>query len=180
MKLKPAQTTCVKGMKKTTSKKMGEMQPKRLVKAIHLWILSKNEKAKMVVFEIVTDKDAQDFVLAVAEELELSAAETPEFKAALSGIKADDPYKKVKGKYGVVPAEQVEEVCTRFKIKREVIVDAINTLAGPKGQNGVKEIQGGLADKYPAELKLMAMGGERLYSSKPGPKYVFDEIGKHS
>jgi len=165
-------------MKKTTSKKMGEMQPKRLVKAIHLWILSKNEKAKMVVFEITTDKEAQDYVTAVAEELELTAATSPEFKAALSGIKADDPYKKVRGKYGVVPAEQVEAVCIKYKIKRDVIADAINTAAGPKGENGVKGLEG--HKKYTAELKLIAMGGERLYSTKAGPKYRFDEIGKHT
>jgi hypothetical protein len=179
MPLTGAQKTSIRSMKQTTTKKMREMKPKRLVKAIHRWILSKNEKAKTAVFEITNDKQAQDFVTAVAEELGLDAT-SPEFKSTLSSIKADDPYKKARGANGIVPAKTVKLICTTYKIKRDVIIDALNTMAGPTGKNGVKIIQGGKADEYPAELKLMAMGGARVYSKGGGNKYVFDVVDKHA
>jgi hypothetical protein len=178
MPLTTAQKSSVRSMKATTIKKMREMKPKRLVKALHRWILSKNEKTKTTVFEIVADKDAQGFIVAVADELGFDTANA-EFKTALSSIKADDPYKKIRGKNGTVPAKTVKVVCKTYNIKREVIVDALNTEAGPSGQNGVKIVQGGLASKYSYELKLMAMGGQRLYA-KPGPKTVFDTVDKHA
>lgn len=159
---------------------MRMMKPKRLVKALHRWILSKNEKAKTAVFEIMTDKDAQGHVTAVAEELGLDAT-SQEFKATLSSIKADDPYKKVRGTNGVVPAKIVKQICKQYNIKRDVIVDAVEVMAGSIGQNGVKELKGGKADKYPVELKLMGMRGARLYSAgSSGTKYVFDILDKHA
>lgn len=180
MPLTGAQTTSIKHMKQTTAKNMREMKPKRLVKALHRWILSKNEKAKTAVFEITTDKDAQGYISAVAEELGLDAT-SPEFKSTLSSIKADDPYKKVRGTNGVVPAKTVKLICKTYGIKRDVIVAAVEVMAASAGQNGVKIIKGGKADEYPAELKLMAMGGARLYSKGgSGNRYVFDIVDKHA
>jgi len=86
----------------------------------------------------------------------------------------------MRGTNGVVPAKTVKLICKTYGVKRDAIVAAVEVMAASSGQNGVKIIKGGKADEYPAELKLMAMGGARLYSKGgSGNRYVFDIVDKH-
>jgi len=173
MVMTTGQKSAVKDINK---KKFEKFAPKRLVGAIHMWIQSKNKKGKLAVFEITSDKQLQDHVTNVAEALELDASSTA-FKSAVGKLKSADPFKEASGKFGTVPTEIVKTICEQYNIKRDVIVAALSIMGG-EGKSGVKLLQG--KPKYEAELKLMAMGGERVYAAKPtGTKYLFDTIAKH-
>lgn len=93
--------------------------------------------------------------------------------AELAKVKATG-YKEIKGNYGVVPADTVEQVCQQHRISPQTIKTSVDKLAAEHGDNGVKILNEN--QDYTAELKIMAMGDDRIFSTTAERPYIFDTI----
>lgn len=154
------------------------LAPARQVSAIRQWIIHNNKIGALSVFTINSDEDLREHVSNIAEWLGCYTA-NPSFQTALQSIsaKAGNQYAEVIGLHGRVPADVVEEICVKYKMQRGVILDACSRFAPAQGGNGIKTVNHNV---YEAELKLLPMGGERVYAStKITGKYVFNKVAKH-
>jgi hypothetical protein len=169
------QTTALRTINKA---KFGGLAPARQVEAIVKWILANNNNSAMPSWP-VTKIDTATYVEAIGEHLGLYTG-NPTFQANLNPLKGvGDQFKEVIGSFGRVPAVVVYQICVGYKIQRPVIMRACSHMAAAQGDNGVKTLSGGGGNL--AELKLMAMGGERVYAtSKTGGTFLFDKIAKHT
>ncbi len=154
------------------------LSPARQVNAIAKWIEA-NNTGGIKTFPITRDVDIATYVEEIGKFMG-TYTDHPVFQAGLKPLAGNGSlYKEVNGTYGKVPAGVVYQVCTKYKIQRNVIDQACRKYAKAQGDNGIKVLEG--HKSYEAELKLMAMGGERVYAkTKVGGKYVFDNIAKHT
>ena len=133
-------------------------------------------------FPMSSDKDFQQHVAHVASEIP-GAREINDLAAQIRKLKMPDQgpeYKDLKGKYGSASADLVRQICEAERnVTPDKVKDALDSAAGPRGQSGVKELEG--HRKYKAELKITG-AGKRLYATrdKTGGKYAFVEMGKHT
>lgn len=163
----------------------------KLAKVVSKSVLSKPQRAASIIataithnlknFPMKSDSDMQKHVIFVAQDIE-GASNITNLTAQIKAVKMPpppNPYKQIKGKYGAVSADLLEQFCNQVKnATPEKVADACNKAAGPRGQSGVKELEG--AGKFIAELKLTG-DGKRLYAkTKKGSCYVFTEMGKHT
>lgn len=155
------------------------LAPARQVSAIVKWIAANNGSTALPTFPITKDKDMALYVEEIGKHLGIYTRH-PTFQLSLKPLQGSgDLYKEVIGTHGRVPATLVYEICEKYKIKRDVIALACNNYASPQGSNGIKVLDG--HKSYTAELKLLAMGGERVYAKeKSSGKYLFDKIAKHT
>lgn len=155
------------------------LAPARQVSAITNWIAANNKVGGLTVFPITKDNDLGTYVEAIANHLGIYAA-NPTFQLEVKKLKGGgDLYKEVIGSKGRVPSDVVYQVCERFKIQRALIVEACGKALTGHGGNGVKSLNN--HKTYKAELKLMAMGGERIYATaQQSGVWVFDKVAKHT
>ncbi len=155
------------------------LAPARQVTAIASWITANNKTGGLVVFPTTKDKGMADYVEAIGEHLGIYTG-NPSFQAGLRAFGSGGIlYRDAVGTHGRVPSAVVQSVCEKYRIQQDVVARACGTYAAAQGANGVKVLAS--HGTYEAELKLLAMGGERIYAkSKVGGKYVFDTIAKHT
>lgn len=141
-------------------------------------LLSANER-KMMVKKPDDDKEWREHIVVIGK---CTGAELPpDFIAQVKKLRAPgSEYKSVKGKYGVVSADLVEEFCNAERnVTQDKIEDACNNAAAKKNDSGVKELTDHRT--YTAELKITG-ASKRLYSrkKKSGSKYTFEVLGNHT
>ena len=155
------------------------LAPARQVSAIANWIAANNKIGGNTVFPITKDKDLGTYVEAVAAYLGIYT-DHPTFQSSARKLKGGgNLYGEVIGSKGRVPSDVVYQVCERFKIQRAVINDACGRALTGAGGNGVKGLNN--HKSYKAELKLMVMGGERIYATEQqNGVWVFDKVAKHT
>jgi hypothetical protein len=173
----PAATSYHDSIAKEVAKSVNAKPPRAAA------IIAKAIEHKIKNFPCDGDKDMQIHVAHVYKVLMTShGTQVPDIAAQIKKVKAPEApaYKAVKGKYGQVSAKLVEEFCLAEKnVTEDKIKDACNTAAKPKGDSGVKVLEG--HKKYTAELKITG-AGKRLYATAApsGVRYTFVELGKHT
>lgn len=66
-------------------------------------------------------------------------------------------------------------------INDQIITNALNQIAAPKGGNGLKIKKLNVRNKdYDIELKIQGMGNYRVYGKKQGDKYILNKIDNHT
>lgn len=155
------------------------LAPARQVTAIASWIQANNKMGGLEVFPVTRDKGMADYVEAIGEHLGIYTG-NPAFQAGLRAFGTGGVlYRDAVGTHGRVPAAVVQSVCEKYRMQQEIIARACNTYAAAQGANGIKVLAN--HKTYEAELKLLPMGGERIYATtKQGNKFVFDTVAKHT
>jgi hypothetical protein len=155
------------------------LAPARQVTAIASWIQANNTFGGLEVFPTTKDKGMADYVEAIGEHLGIYTGH-PSFQAGLRAFGSGGVlYRDAVGAYGRVPSAIVQSVCEKYRIQQDVVARACGTYAAAQGANGIKVLAS--HGTYQAELKLLAMGGERIYAkNQVGGKYVFDTVAKHT
>lgn len=158
-----------------TVEKSVKQKPARAVSIIERALLQQSKK-----FPAETDKEMQEHVKIVGELCGVDVGHST-FKTPLAKVGAPPKvYKQVKGKYGVVSAKLVQDLCeAETNVTEDKIKDACDTAAAKVGASGVKELTG--HKKYKAELKITG-ASKRLYATKAksGAAYTFDVLAKHT
>lgn len=155
-----------------------KLAPDRQVSAINTWIEHNKKSGALDVFVATSVGELRTWIEDIGKFCGCNTG-NPSFQTALKAVSftAVDQHAEVIGSHGRVPASVVAAICTKYKMKRAVVLDACNAMAAAQGQNGVKAIT---HDKYSHELKLLPMGDERVYASKPAVAVpVFDKVAKH-
>ena len=155
------------------------LAPARQVTALASWIQANNKMGGLEVFPITRDKGMADYVEAIGEHLGIYTGH-PAFQSGLRAFGTGGIlYRDAVGTHGRVPSAVVQSVCEKYRIQQDVVARACGTYAAAQGANGIKVLSNHAT--YEAELKLLAMGGERIYAkTKVGGKYVFDTVAKHT
>ena len=128
-------------------------------------LLSANER-KMMVKKPDDDKEWREHIVVIGK---CTGAELPpDFIVQVKKLRAPgSEYKSVKGKYGVVSADLVEEFCNAERnVTQDKIEEACNNAAAKVNDTGVKELTD--HKSYTAELKITG-ASKRLYSKKRSP-----------
>lgn len=88
----------------------------------------------------------------------------------------------VRGHLGKVNSDIVEQIMRTYTVNSTTIIQgALNTIAAHQGGNGVRKFNPPISG-YTAELKIQAMGGDRVYSNLPigqSGTVLFNQIGNH-
>ena len=160
--------------------KFRSLTPERQVKALHRHISLNRKEGALEIWRYDSDEELRAHITELGNSLGLDVDNTA-FATALARVTARtvDRYAEVRGTFGIVPSDIVEEILLNHaSVRRDTIVGACARMAAAQGGNGVKVLSG----KAPtAELKLLGMGGKRVYATtKNGMAWVFDKIGNHT
>ncbi len=145
--------------------KLGSYTAERLFQALTTFI-----KMNADMFTFAKDKALQTCLNEIIDHLEIAPPANWDEVVKSANVEG---YKEIFGTYGKVPVDIVEEICTRWRISKATIQTAINKIAAPHGDNGVKILSG---CKYTAELKIMRMGDDRVFSTSTSTPYLFDTV----
>jgi hypothetical protein len=153
------------------------LAPQRQVGFLRNWLRHNAGTSALPLFPTATDAELRTLISDLGEHLGLYTTH-PAFRSALAAVSRGGgiQYAAIVGRFGSLSAELVETICTQYRMMRPVLVTACSTMAAAQGQNGVKVI---VHSTYTAELKLMPMGGERVYSTSTRAPYDFTRIAKH-
>src|SRR5438128_2008362 len=111
----------------------------RQVGAIKTWLSHNMKTGELPVFTANNDTEMRSLISDIAEYLEMRTGDAG-FQAALRSVggTVDARYREVVGTHGRVPTDVVEDVCVKYKMQRDVIAAACNTMAAAQGANGIK------------------------------------------